>query len=71
MLKEFGGALELTENCTRSVLKSMNWTKRKGTTEKVEPSKKFLEEEKFTSQTEISSVVLDHDIPSELFLNLD
>ena len=71
MLKEFGGGLELTENWARNVLKSMNWTKRKGTTGKVEPSKKFLEEEKFTFQRKISNVILDHDVPSALVLNLD
>ena len=42
--------VELTENWARNVLKAMNWTKRKGTTGKVEPSKKFLVEEKFTFQ---------------------
>ena len=36
----------------------MNWTKRKGTTGKLEPSKKFLEEEKFRYQKKISSVIL-------------
>ena len=70
MLKEFGGGLELTENWARNVLKSMNWTKRKGTTGKVEPSKKFLEEEKFTFQRKISNVISDHDVPSALVLNL-
>ena len=29
-------------------MKFMNWTKQKGTTGKVESSKKFLEEERFT-----------------------
>ena len=37
LLKEFGGGLELTENWACDVLKSMNWTKRKDTTGKVEP----------------------------------
>ena len=49
----------------------MHWTKRKGTTRKVEPFNKFLKEEKFTFQKKFSSVILDHDIPSELVLNLD
>ena len=70
-MKEFDGALELTENWARNVLKSMNWTKRKGTTGKIEPLKKFLEEEKFTFQRKISNVILDHDIPQALVLNLD
>ena len=53
MLKEFDGGLELTENWARSVLKPMNWTKRKGIAGKVEPSKNFLEEENFTFQIKL------------------
>ena len=71
MLKEHGGDLELTEDWARHLLKSMEWVKRKGTTGKVEPSEKFLDEEKFTFQREISKVVTDHDIPLDLVLNLD
>ena len=41
----------------------MEWNKRKGTTEKIEPSPLFLSEEKFT--------VFEHDIPTSLILNLD
>ena len=47
----------------------MNWTKRKHTTRKVEWSKKLSEEGKFTFKRKNSSVILDHDIPSEF--NLD
>ena len=43
MLKELG---ELTENQVRNVLELHNWSKRKVTAGKVEPIKKFLEEEK-------------------------
>ena len=43
MLKELG---ELRENWVRSVLELLNWSKRKVTAGKVEPAKKFLEEEK-------------------------
>ena len=71
MLKEHGGDLELTEDWARHLLKSMEWVKRKGTTGKVEPSEKFLDEEKITFQREISKVVTDHDIPLDLVLNLD
>ena len=49
----------------------MNWTKRKGTTGKVEPSKRFLEEEKLIFQRKISNVILDYEVPSALVLNLD
>ena len=49
----------------------MNWTKGRGTTGKMEPSKKFLGEEKFTFQRKISNVILDHDVPSAFVLNLD
>ena len=71
MLREFGGGLELIENWARNVSRSINWTKRKGTTGKVEPFRKFLEEEKFTFQRKISNVILDHDVPPALVLNLD
>ena len=71
ILREFGGSLELTEGWARNVLKGMDWVKRKGTTGKVEPCPKFLEEEKFTFQRAISKFVSDHDIPLELVLNLD
>lgn len=70
-LKEFGGHIELTEGWARNVLKSMKWTKRKGTTGKVEPSQQFLAEEKLTFQRNISSIIKDHDIPKDLILNLD
>ena len=37
-LKKYGGHIELTDDWARYALKSMKWTKRKGTTGKVEPS---------------------------------
>ena len=49
----------------------MNWTKRTGTTGKVEPSERFLLEEKLTFQKKISGVIFEHDIPKELIINLD
>ena len=47
MLKEFG-TIEFTEGWTRSVLKSLNWSKGRATTGKVEPSAQLLAEEKST-----------------------
>lgn len=70
-MKEFGGSLELSDGWARHTLKDLNWTKRKGTTGKVEPSKKFLDEEKFTFQRNISKAILENDIPKDLVLNLD
>ena len=49
----------------------MNWTKRKGTTGKIEPSKQLLLEEKLTFQKKISGVIFEHDISKELIINLD
>ena len=49
----------------------MEWVKRKGTTGKVEQLKKFFQEEKFSYQREISRIILNHDIPLDLVLNLD
>ena len=70
-MKEFGSHLELADDWAQHLLKSVEWVKRKGTTGKVEPSEKFLQEEKFSYQREISRVVLEHDIPLDLVLNLD
>lgn len=70
-LKEFGGHIELTEGWARHVLETMKWSKRKGTTGKIEPSEQFLLEEKLTFQRLISSIVEEHDIPKDLVLNLD
>ena len=71
LLKEHSGHLELTEDCAWHLLKSMEWVKRKGTTGKVEPSEKFLQEDKFSYQREISRIILNPDIPLDLVLNLD
>ena len=71
LLKEHGGHLEQTEDWARHLMKSMEWVKRKGTTGKVERSEKFLQEEKFSYQSEISRIILNRDIPLDLVLNLD
>ena len=70
-LSEFGGTITLTEDWARGILRSMDWVKRKATTGKVEPSTQFLAEEKFTFQKAISTYVYDHDIPTDLIINLD
>ena len=49
----------------------MEWSKRKGATGKIEPSKQFLLEEKLTFQRRIASISKEHDILKELILNLD
>ena len=70
-LMKYGGHIELTDGWARHVLESMKWTKRKGTTGKVEPSQQFVDEEKLTFQRNISTIIEDHDIPKDLILNLD
>ena len=70
-LSEFGGTITLTEDWARGIWRSMDWVKRKATTGKVEPSTQFLAEEKFTFQKAISTYVYDHDIPTDLIINLD
>ena len=57
LLKENGGSLELTKDWARGVIKSMNWTKRKKTTGKIESPKQFLLEEKLTFQKKIYGVI--------------
>ena len=70
-LSEFGGTITLTEDWARGILRSMDWVKRKATTGKVEASTQFLAAEKFTFQKAISTYVCDHDIPTDLIINLD
>ena len=70
-LKDFRGHIELTEGWARGVLKSMEWSKKKGTIGKIERSKQFLLEEKLTFQRRIASIIEEHDILKELILNLD
>ena len=41
-LKDFGGHIALTEGWAIGVLKSMEWSKKKDTTDKTGPSKQFL-----------------------------
>ena len=48
LLKEYGGHLVLTDKWARGVLEKLTRNKRKGTTGKVDPSRLFLAEEKFT-----------------------
>ena len=69
-LKKYGGDIELTDGWARHVLESMKWTKRKGTTGKVDPSQQFLDEKKLIFQINISTIIEDHDIPKDLILNL-
>ena len=64
-LKEFGGHIALTESWARGVLKSMEWSKIKGATGKIEPIKQFLLEEELTFQRRIASIIGEHDIPRE------
>ena len=47
MLKELGVTVELTEGWTRNILKSLNWSKRRAATGKVEPSAQLLAQEIF------------------------
>ena len=70
-LIEFGGSLDLTDCWARDVLKQLKWSKRNGTTGKVDPSPQFLAEEKFTFQRAISTTILEHDIPVPFVVNLD
>ena len=51
ILKEFGGTNELTEDWARSAWKSLNWSKRRATTGKVEPTAQLLAEEVYFSKS--------------------
>ena len=51
ILKEFGGTTELTQDWARSAWKSLNWSKRRATTGKVEPTAQLLAEEVYFSKS--------------------
>ena len=50
LLKEYGGDLVLSDKWARGVLEKLTWSKRKGTTGKVDLSPQFLAQEKFSFQ---------------------
>ena len=70
-LKDFRDDIVLTEGWARDILKSEEWSNRKGTTGKIMPSEQFLLKEKLTFQRRISSIIQEHEITKELILNLD
>ena len=57
ILKEFSETAELTTRWARIVLSDLNWSKRKGTTGKIQPSPQYLAEEKFSFQRAISTAI--------------
>lgn len=70
-LSESGGYITLTNDCARAILESMDWVKRKGTIRKIEPSSQLLHERRLSFRNSIATVAYDHDIPSDLPINLD
>ena len=70
-LSESGGHITLTDNWSRRILQSMDWIKLKETNGKTETSPQLLAEEEFTLQKSIATVIYDHDIPSDLIINLE
>ena len=70
-LSEFGGQITLTEDWTRSTLQSVDCIKWKETIRSIEPLSQLLVEERFVFQNSITAIVNDHDIPSDLIINLD
>ena len=71
LLKKYGGDLMLSDKWARGVLEKLSWSKRKGTTRKVDPSPQFLAKGKLTFQRNISVLVSEHDVPSSLIINTD
>ena len=70
-LKEYDGDLMLTIKWVREVLEKLTRSKRKFVTRKVDPSPRFLAEEKFTFQRNISVLVSEHDMAPCLIINID
>ena len=55
----------------RNVLKQLDFTRRKATTEKRKPSTQFLKETKLQFQYAIFQEVKEHNIPASLIINAD
>lgn len=70
-LRKNGGSVSLTIKWARGILKSLDWSKRRGTTAKREMNPALYEELSFTWKKNIATLVLDHQIPEELIFNLD
>ena len=70
LLKEYGGDLVLADKWVRRMLEKLTWSKRKGTTGKVDPYPHFLAEAKVTFQRNISALVSEHDILPSLIINI-
>ena len=71
LLEENGGSVRLTVDWARSILKNLNYTLKKATTEKRKPSPEFLKETKLQFQHAIYKEVSTYKIPSSLILNTD
>ena len=71
MLRKNGGPISLTTKWARGIIKSMDWTKRRGTTAKREMNSALYDELSFSWKKDIASLILQHDIPEELIFNLD
>ena len=70
-LSEYGGHITLIDNWARSILQSMDSINFKETNGKTETSPQLVAEEEFTFQKSIATVIYDHDIPSDLIINLE
>ena len=70
ILSKFGGYITLTEDWAGGIVQSIDWVKRKGTNGKIEPFPQLRAEERFTFQKSIAPLAYDHNIPSDLIINL-
>ena len=66
-----GGSIELSIKWARNILKSMNWTRRRGTTAKRKMNPALYDELCFTWKRNIAEIVLEHKIDKSLILNFD
>ena len=71
VLAKNGGSINLTTKWARGILKSMEWSKRRGTTAKREMNPALYNELTFSWKIDIANLVVQHSIPEELIFNLD
>ena len=70
-LAKNGGPITLSVKWARGILKSMDWSKRRGTTAKREMNSALYEELSFSWKRDIAGNIFNHKIPEALIFSMD
>ena len=70
-LAKNGGPITLSVKWARGILKSMDWSKRRGTTAKREMNPALYEELSFSWKRDIAGIIFNHKTPEAFTFNMD